>query len=316
LLEERNLLKTKKVIITGGAGFIGSNLARALCDHNEVVVIDNLITGRLKNVSCMAGRIKFINADVTDLDVLRRVFSSADYVMHQAALPSVIRSVKDPIASNHHNVDGILNVLVAAKECGVKRVVFASSSSVYGNTPVLPKIESFQPNPMSPYAVTKLAGEYYCKVFYEIYGLETVSLRYFNVFGPAQDPLSQYAAVIPKFITALKSGSRPVIYGDGEQSRDFTYVENVVNANILACTAQKAPGRAINIACGERRSLNKLLSILKELLDSNIEPIHADPRPGDVNHSLADISLAKELLGYEPKFDLNEGLKSTVATMQ
>jgi nucleoside-diphosphate-sugar epimerase len=307
------LLRGKKIIITGGAGFIGSNLARSLCYENDVLILDNLSTGEYSNVIDIMNDVTFIQEDITNLEALRRSFEGGDYVLHQAALPSVQRSVDDPITSNKNNVDGTLNVLVASRDCGVKRVVFASSSSIYGDDPALPKVETFQPNPQSPYAVTKLAGEYYCKVFHDIYGLETFSLRYFNVFGPGQSPESQYAAVVPKFVKAIKSGQRPEIYGDGEQSRDFTYVENVVMANVLACEAPRAAGEAINIGSGERVTLNRLLDDLREILQSEIEPIYADPRTGDVRHSLADISRAKELLGYEPRYSLRKGLEKMLS---
>lgn len=307
------MLRGKKIIITGGAGFIGSNLARSLYYENDVAILDNLSTGEFRNISGIIDNVTFIQEDINDLEALKSAFEDGDYVLHQAALPSVQRSVDDPITTTQNNVGGTLNVLVAARDCGVKRVVFASSSSIYGDAPTLPKIETFQPNPQSPYAVTKLAGEYYCKVFHDIYGLETFSLRYFNVFGPGQSPESQYAAVIPKFVKAIRSGRRPKIYGDGGQSRDFTYVENVVMANVLACVAPRAKGEAINIGCGEQVTLNQLLDDLKDILQSDIEPIYADPRPGDVRHSLADISRAKELLGYEPRYSLREGLEKMLS---
>ncbi len=307
------MLKNKKIIITGGAGFIGSNLAHRLCDDNEVVVVDNLSTGRYDNISDITTDIEFVEVDINELAALEAAFEGGDYVLHQAALPSVPRSIEDPISTNRNNVDGTLNVLVAARDSGVRRVVLASSSSVYGDAPELPKVETFRPNPLSPYAVTKLMGEHYCRIFFDIYGLETLSLRYFNVFGPRQDPRSQYAAVIPKFIRAIKSGERPVIYGDGEQSRDFTYVENVVMANILACEAPKTAGEAVNVGCGERVSLNQLVDQLRDIFDREVEPVYADPMPGDVKHSLADITLAKSILGYEPRYSLREGLVSMIS---
>jgi nucleoside-diphosphate-sugar epimerase len=303
------LFRSKKIIITGGAGFIGSNLARALCYENEVVVVDNLCTGEIENIIDIMDNVIFIQEDISNLEALRGAFEGGDYVLHQAALPSVQRSVEDPITSNRNNVEGTLNVLVAARDCGVRRVVSASSSSVYGDSPTLPKVETFQPDPRSPYAVTKLAGEFYCKVFYDIYGLETISLRYFNVIGPGQSPKSQYAAVIPKFVEAIRTGERPEIYGDGEQSRDFIYVENVVIANVLACEVPRASGESINIGSGEPVTLNRLIDDLKEILKSEIEPIYSEPRLGDVRHSLADISLAKELLGYKPRYSFREGLE-------
>ena len=235
-----------------------------------------------------------------------------DYVLHQAAVPSVPRSVKDPLTSNSANVEGALNVLIAARDAGVKRVVYASSSSVYGDTPVLPKREDMKPDPLSPYAVSKLAGETYCKVFYHVYGLEIICLRYFNVFGPRQDPSSQYSAVVPKFIDALLNERSPVIYGDGEQSRDFTYIDNVVEANLLAAKAKNGIGETFNIACGERISINQLAMFLSEIIGIDIKPKHIDPRPGDVRHSLADITKARNLLKYEVKVKVKEGLERAV----
>ena len=307
------MISGKRFIVTGGAGFIGSNIVdRLVAEDNEVVVIDNLLTSKIDNLKDVMSRIKFVNGDIQDLDLLAKEFDGADYVLHQAALASVPRSIDNPIASNQNNIDGTLNVLVAARDAGVKRVVYAASSSAYGNTPTLPKYEGMAPDPLSPYAITKLVGEQYCKVFYDIYGLETVSLRYFNVFGPRQDPNSQYAAVIPKFITAMLNDERPVIFGDGEQSRDFTYVQNNVDANLLACTAANTAGRMFNIACGERITLNQLVEVLNDILGKDIEPVHEDERAGDVKHSLADISLAGDVLGYEPEYDFKEGLLKTV----
>jgi UDP-glucose 4-epimerase len=241
-----------------------------------------------------------------------QVMEGVDYVIHQAALPSVPKSVEIPIESNEHNINGTLNILYAAKESGVKRVVYAASSSAYGDTPELPKVETMRPMPLSPYAVNKLASEYYCSAFTEVYGLETVSLRYFNVFGPRQDPTSYYSAVIPKFITALLKNEKPVIFGDGEQSRDFTYIDNVVHANLLACTASGISGGVFNIACGERITLNQLYAELQEILQTSISPIYKDPRVGDVKHSLADIEKARKHLGFEVKVSFKEGLQRTV----
>lgn len=303
-------LKNKKVVVTGGAGFIGSNIVRRICEENDVTVIDNMSTGRRKNLLGVEGRIRLVECDINDIEMLGREFESADYVLHQAALPSVQRSVIDPLTTNRSNIDGTLAVLVAARDCGVRRVVFASSSAVYGDSPELPKRESSIPRPMSPYAVTKLVGEQYCRVFYEIYGLECVSLRYFNVFGPGQDPASEYAAVIPKFIDAVLSGSRPVVYGDGEQTRDFVYVDDVVRANILACLSPGAPGLAINIGTGCATSLNRLLDAMGRVLKREIRPIYTEPRPGDVRDSVADISLAREVLGYIPEYGLEDGLNA------
>lgn len=307
------LIKGKRFAITGGAGFIGSNIVIELVKNkNEVVVIDNLLTGKLDNLTDIMDEIRFVEGDIQDLDLLKREFIDIDYVLHQAALPSVPRSVEDPIASNQNNVDGTLNVLVAARDAEVKRVVYAASSSAYGNSLSLPKKEDMKPDPLSPYAITKLVGEQYCKVFSELYGLETVSLRYFNVFGPHQDPNSQYAAVIPKFITAMLNNESPVIFGDGEQSRDFTYIQNNVNANLLACEVAGATGKMFNIASGKRITLNQVIATLNEIIGKNLEPIYTKPRPGDIMHSLADITLAREILGYKPRYGFEDGLKKTV----
>lgn len=300
-------------VVTGGAGFIGSNIVKRLVkDGHRVRVVDNLLTGRRENLQEVRDDIEFVEGDIRDGQLLARLFKGADYVLHQAALPSVPRSVKDPVASHEANITGTLQVLIAARDAGVKRVVYAASSSAYGDTPVLPKVETMAPNPLSPYAVTKLAGEYYCRVFYHVYGLETVSLRYFNVFGPRQDPNSQYAAVIPRFITAMLKGEAPVIFGDGEQTRDFSYIDNVVEANLLACQAPGAAGEVFNIACGESISLNDLVKELNHILGTDIKPVYTNPRPGDVRHSLADISKAGKILGYKPQINWREGLRRTV----
>lgn len=304
------MLKNKKIVITGGAGFIGSNLARSLFLDNEVVVIDNLLIGRYENISDIADHIRFVRSDINDLDILKKEFECADYILHQAALASVPGSVDDPISANRNNVDGTLRVLIAARDCEAKRVIFASSSAIYGDASEMPLRETTPPKPLSPYAVTKLAGEHYCRVFHEVYGLETVSLRYFNVFGPGQNPSSDYAAVIPKFVKAAQAGESPTIYGDGEQTRDFVFVQDVVRANILACMAPQAAGKAFNIAAGKGISLNRLLDSLSIIFARRIIPIYADPRPGDIKHSLANISLAKDILGYETKVDIVEGLRA------
>lgn len=304
------MLKNKKIVITGGAGFIGSNLSRSLFLDNEVVVIDNLLIGRYENISDIADHIRFVRSDINDLDILKKEFECADYILHQAALASVPGSVDDPISANRNNVDGTLRVLIAARDCEAKRVIFASSSAIYGDASEMPLLETTPPKPLSPYAVTKLAGEHYCRVFYEVYGLETVSLRYFNVFGPGQDPNSGYAAVIPKFIKAAKSGEPPIVYGDGEQTRDFVFVGDVVKANILACEAPHAAGKAFNISAGKGISLNQLLDIMSIATSCRINAIYADPRPGDIKHSVADISMAKDILGYEPKVGIIEGLRN------
>ena len=303
-----------KIVITGGAGFIGSNIAEELSKEkdNEIIIVDDLSTGKMANIRKFdqSTNINFARGSITDLNLLKRVFKGVDYVFHQAAIPSVPRSIKDPIASNNANINGTLNVLVAARDCGVKKVVYASSSSVYGDTPELPKRERMTPNPLSPYAVTKLLGEYYCNVFKDIYGLKTVSLRYFNVYGPRQDPYSDYAAVIPKFINRVSENKPPVIYGDGEQTRDFTFVKDVVRANILAAKSD-AEG-VYNIANGNRISINELANMIMALIGNNLTPIHEDPREGDIKHSLADISEAKKNLGYEPGYSLEEGLRGTI----
>jgi UDP-glucose 4-epimerase len=293
-------MKNKKLIITGGLGFIGSNLVGRLIMDNEVTIIDDESTGKLDNIKHLKqNNLNLIKNDINNL-VHLNIFNEHDYVFHQAALASVPRTIKDPIASNQANVDGTLKVLTAAKDSGIKKVIFASSSSVYGDTPTLPKSENIPVNPLSPYAVTKAAGEFYCKVFQDIYGLKTVSLRYFNVFGPRQDPNSQYAAVIPKFINAIMNNEHPVIFGDGEQSRDFTYVKHVIDANILACESDKTG--IFNIACGRRITINKLVDMINDILEKDIEPVYQEPRPGDIKHSLADISRAGTF-GYEPESD-------------
>ena len=304
-------MKNQSVLITGGVGFIGSNLAEELAKENEVKIIDNLSTGRIENIKELIKKdnVKFIRGSITDSSLLHRSFKDIDYVFHQAAIPSVPRSIKDPKNSNEANITGTLNVLIAARDSGIKKVVYASSSSVYGDTPTLPKSEDMPVTPLSPYAVTKMTGEFYCKIFQDLFDLQTVALRYFNVFGPKQDPNSQYAAVIPKFINDVINDKPPVIYGDGEQSRDFTFVKHVVEANILACESEMAG--ITNIACGRRITINQLVSIIKELIGKDIEPIYAKPRPGDVKHSMADISKAKAF-GYEPMSNFKEELKETI----
>ena len=300
-------------LITGGAGFIGSHIAEALVNKGErVKIIDNLSTGRIENIKSFIDKVKFIEGDIRDFDLLKKITKDVDIIFHEAALPSVPRSIDNPIASNANNIDGTLNVLYAAKLNNVHRVVYAASSSAYGNSEVLPKTESMKPNPLSPYAVTKYTGELYCKVFYNVYGLETISLRYFNVFGPRQDPNSQYSAVIPKFIKAYLTGKPPVIYGGGEQSRDFTYIDNVVRANLLEASAKETHGETVNIACGKRITVNQLAEIIRKEIGANLKPVHKSERPGDVRHSLADITLAKNLIGYEPVVDVYDGLRRTI----
>jgi len=299
-------------LITGGAGFIGSNIAERLVkDGQKVRVIDNLSTGKVENMDSFIEKAEFVHGDLRYLNTVMEAMKDVDYVIHQAALPSVPRSVETPIESNDNNTNGTLNVLYAAKENGVKRVVYAASSSAYGESPTLPKVETMIPSPLSPYAVNKLIGEYYCSVFTTVYNLETVALRYFNVFGPRQDPTSYYSAVIPKFIKAMLEGKQPTIFGDGEQSRDFTYIDNVVNANLLACKAPKAAGHMMNLACGDRMTLNELSENLKDILKVDIDPVYEPVRAGDIKHSLSDITKAKELLGFEVAVPLYEGLKKT-----
>jgi len=301
-----------KYIITGGAGFIGSNLAEILSRDHEVAIIDNLATGRMENIQDLVENrtVAFIRGDIDDAPLLQELFHDVDGVFHQAALPSVQRSVKNPMATHEANVTGTLNVLLAARDAGVRKVVMASSSSVYGNTPTLPKHEGMIPSPLSPYAVSKIADEYYASVFSDLYGLQTVCLRYFNVFGPRQDPNSQYAAVIPNFVKRILNDRPPIIYGDGKQTRDFTYIKNVVQANIKSMESD-AQG-AFNIACGERIDLLTLAQTIMEIVGKDVKPIHEVPRSGDVRDSLADISRAKAAFGYAPQYDLKSGLVETV----
>ncbi len=302
-----------RVLVTGGAGFIGSNLVENLLKQNhQVRVLDNFATGKRENLAAFAGKVELVEGDITQYHTVREAVDGVEVVLHQAALPSVPRSVRDPLSSDQVNVHGTLNVLYAAKDAKVKRVVYASSSSVYGDTPELPKHEQMTPNPLSPYAVSKLAAEHYCKVFAHVYGLHTVALRYFNVFGPRQDPASQYSAVIPKFIRAMLKGDRPTIFGDGEQTRDFTFVANVVDANLRAATADCKPGLAMNCACHDRTSLNQLVTELNSILGSSLDPVYQQPRVGDVKHSFAAIERAQKELGYNPVVDFKAGLVRTV----
>ena len=302
-----------RYLVTGGAGFIGSHLVDALIERGaQVRALDNLSTGRRANLEHALTQIEFVEGDVRDGEAVCRAMQNVDYVLHQAALPSVQRSIADPLTTNEVNVGGTLNVLLAARDAKVKRVVMASSSSVYGDTPVLPKQEAMPAQPRSPYAVSKLAAERYCLSFYEVYGLPTVALRYFNVFGPRQDPESQYSAVIPRFIMALLKGEAPTIYGDGTQSRDFTFVANVVQANLLACERDAAIGKVMNVACGARYTLLDLYAALARIVGTEIKPVLESPRPGDVKHSLAAIEVARQALGYEPAVGWLEGLRRTV----
>ena len=302
-------------LITGVAGFIGSNLARELVRRGEQVRgFDNFETGKRENLDDLSGKIEFRELDLLDARGVADFCRGVDYILHQAAIPSVPRSVEDPVSSHNANITGTLNVLMGAREAKVKRVIYAASSSAYGDTPTLPKYEAMLPNPISPYAVQKLTGELYLNSFYRVYGVETVSLRYFNIFGPHQDPTSQYSGVLAKFITQMLAGKSCTIFGDGEQSRDFTYVENAVNANLLACNApaEKVSGRVYNVATATRFSLNQTFRILAKIIGYEGEPRYAAPRAGDVKHSLADISQAKEALGYEPTVSFEEGLHRTV----
>ncbi len=304
-----------KILVTGGAGFIGSNIVEELLKRNfSVRVLDNFSTGKKENLKDFVNDIEIIEGDIRSYHIVDKATRGIEVILHQAALPSVPRSVYDPITTNEVNVGGTLNILYAAKENKVRRVVFASSSSVYGDNPELPKHEGMIPNPLSPYAVSKLAGEKYCQVFSKLYGLETVIFRYFNVFGPRQDPDSQYSAVIPKFIKAMLNNERPIIYGDGTQSRDFTYVANVVEANILAATNPIDSGLVMNCACSGNISLNELVGELNKLLGKNLEPIYDKPRPGDIKHSYADISLISAKLNYLPLISFTKGLELTLTS--
>ncbi|HTR65787.1 MAG TPA: SDR family oxidoreductase [Terriglobales bacterium] len=302
-------------LITGVAGFIGSALARAvLAQGDQVRGIDNLSSGKMENLEEIRSRMDFQQADVVDLDAMHRACRGVDYVFHEAAIPSVPKSVNDPLGNNAANVDGTLNVLVAARDAKVKRLVFAASSAAYGDTPTLPKREDMLPSPISPYAVAKLACEYYLTSFYRCYGLETVSLRYFNIFGPRQDPTSQYSGVLAKFTTQMLKGEQPMCFGDGKQSRDFTYVDNVVHANLLACKAdaKEVAGRVFNVAIGERIDLNETFRVLKKLTGFKGELKYGPERAGDVKHSLADLAASKKHLGYQPQVNFEEGLRRTI----
>ncbi len=304
---------TETYVVTGGAGFIGSHLAdRLLKMGHRVRIVDNFSTGKRANVALLSGDLEVHEVSITDRAALDPIFAGADYVFHEAALASVPRSVADPLSTHEANVTGTLNVLLAARDAGVKRVVYAASSSAYGEVSEDQQVETMPPHPLSPYGVSKLAGEYYCQAFTQVYGLETVALRYFNVFGPRQDETSQYAAVIPKFISALLAGSAPTIYGDGAQSRDFTYIDNVVHGNLLALKAPEVAGEVMNLAIGGSVSLIQLVAKLNRIIGTEIAPIHTDPRPGDIKFSRADVTKATELLDFAPVVAFDEGLARTV----
>jgi nucleoside-diphosphate-sugar epimerase len=302
------------VVVTGGAGFIGSHIAgTAAAQGAKVRIVDDLSTGHRENIEELSGDIEFIEGSVADVELMNRALQGAEVVFHEAAIPSVPRSVENPAQSHLASVDGTFNLLLAARDQKVRRVVYAASSSAYGDQPTLPKVEDMAPDPLSPYAVAKLVGEYYCQVFTRVYGLETVSLRYFNVFGPRQDPGSQYSGVVSRFISALCSDETPVIYGDGEQSRDFTYIDNVVSANLKAATSTGGVGKVLNVAIGDQITLNQLLADLKDLIGKpDVKAEYREARVGDVRHSLADTTRAREFLGYEPTVGLREGLKRTI----
>ncbi|MEI8257179.1 MAG: SDR family oxidoreductase [Deltaproteobacteria bacterium] len=301
-----------RVLVTGGAGFIGGHLVDALvAEGADVRVLDNFSTGRRSNIEHNLAKIELLEGDVRDVETCAKAVDGIELIFHEAAVPSVARSVEDPVTSNEVNVGGTVKLLDAARKAGVKRVVYAASSSAYGETEVLPKVETMTPAPVSPYAISKLAAELYMTTFGRLYGIKTCSLRYFNVFGPRQDPKSHYAAVIPKFVTSLLGGTAPVIYGDGEQTRDFCFIENVVSANLLAAKAD-VNGEVVNIACGERVSLRQLVQFVNTELGTDILPEHAEARRGDIRHSLADIRAAQKLLGYQVKYDLRAGLRKTI----
>lgn len=303
----------EKFLVTGGAGFIGSNISRKLVSQGCFVrVLDNLLTGKKSNLADIIDKIEFIEADMGDEDVAREAMKDVDVVLHQGALPSVPKSVDNPAATHKHCVDATFTLLLAARDAGIKRFVYAASSSAYGDTPTLPKVETMPTNPLSPYAVAKLVGEYYCSVFCKVFGLETISLRYFNVFGPYQDPTSQYAAAIPAFVTSILKDQPPTIYGDGEQSRDFTYIDNVVAANLLAARAQRTAGETINIACAEVVTVNQIIDMINDLVGKKIKPIYTDSRVGDVKHSFADITQAKKIIGFEPVIGFSQGLEKAI----
>ena len=303
----------EKFLVTGGAGFIGSNICKRLVSQDCFVrVVDNLLTGKKSNLAEVIDKIEFIHADMGDSEVAQSAMKDIDVVFHEGALPSVPVSIENPAATHKHCVDATFTLLLVARDAGIKRFVYAASSSAYGDAPTSPKVETMPACPLSPYAVAKLTGEYYCSVFCKIFGLETISLRYFNVFGPQQDPRSQYAAAIPAFVTAILKDEPPTIYGDGEQSRDFTYIDNIVDANLLAARAKRTQGEVVNIACGQAVTVNEIIDMINNLLGKNVKPQYADPRPGDVKHSLADITAAKNLIDFKPKVSFNDGLRLAI----
>ncbi len=300
-------------LVTGGAGFIGSHIVHGLIARGDRVrVLDNFSTGKRANLADVADRVEVIEGDLRNPGDCARACQGVNVVFHEGALPSVPKSVEDPLASHQANVDGTFNLLLAARDAHVRRVVYAASSSAYGDAPSLPKLEDMAPSPLSPYAVNKLVGEYYCRVFSECFGLQTVSLRYFNVFGPRQDPKSQYAAAIPAFVTHVLRGTSPIVYGDGEQTRDFTYVDNIVHANLLAADAPQTHGEVLNIACGERISVNQIIGVINRVLGKSVQPTYAPVRAGDVKHSLADISLARKVIKFSPIVDFEKGLELAI----
>ena len=302
-----------KFLVTGGAGFIGSNICTKLISQGCFVrVIDNLLTGKKSNLAAISDKIEFIEADMGNPDAARAAMKGIDVVLHQGALPSVPRSIDDPALTHRHCVDATFTLLLAARDTKIKRFVYAASSSAYGDTPTLPKVETMPVNPLSPYAAAKLMGEYYCSVFYKVFGLETISLRYFNVFGPHQDPTSQYAAAIPAFVTSILKDEPPTIYGDGKQTRDFTYVDNIVEANLLAARAKQTKGEVVNIACGEVITVNAIIDMINNIVGKSIKPMYVPSRKGDIKHSLADIAVAKKLLGFKPVVLFKEGLTKAI----
>ncbi|MFQ5501585.1 MAG: SDR family oxidoreductase [Phycisphaerae bacterium] len=302
-----------ETLVTGGAGFIGSHLVRGLLEKGHGVrVLDDFSTGRRENIEPILDRIVLVEGDIADSDTCRCACEGVEVVFHEAASPSVPKSIENPATTHRSNIEGTFNMLLAARDAKVRRFIYAASSSAYGESEQLPKIESMAPSPLSPYAVQKLAGEHYCRVFAECYGLQTLAIRYFNVFGPRQDPKSQYAAAIPAFVTAILKDQPPTIYGDGEQTRDFTYIDNVVSANLLAAEADRTNGEAINVACGEHVTVNAIIGQINEILGKNIRPNYVDPRPGDIKHSWADIGLAQKVIGFQPVCGFAEGLRRAI----